>query len=163
MSHSKPQLTPRRRGRRGIGRSSRSGAFHAGHCRPFRRPLRLGPEHLEDRRLLASFPVPLSAVAPLGSLIHEGVSAGEVSAPSETDTLTIDLDAGQTVTVMVEPGSSLQPIVGLSDPAATVLGTAVSGAPGEAVVLQAVAARTREPIRSPWPTRRARRVIILCG
>jgi len=68
------------------------------------------------------YPVPLDAVLPLGSLIHDPVASGSLDTIGETDTFTIDLDAGQTLTLRLTPGDpSLLGRIELLDPVATVL------------------------------------------
>ena len=84
------------------------------------------------------FPTPLEPVAPLGSLIYQGTAVDDISAIGETDSFTIDLDDGQTVTLVVDPNATLQPTVELFDPAGASLGTATAGAMGKDAVLQTV-------------------------
>ncbi|HEX5102909.1 MAG TPA: S8 family peptidase, partial [Pirellulaceae bacterium] len=80
------------------------------------------------------FPTPLAPVAPLGSLIQSQVAAGIIGVAGDTDSFTIDVAAGQTITVLVTPASTLQPTVAIG-------GTSASGsAPGKKALLQTVAA-----------------------
>ncbi|MBN2474707.1 MAG: pre-peptidase C-terminal domain-containing protein [Pirellulales bacterium] len=113
--------------------------FHQGCPEPHWRPLRIEP--LEDRRLLSvePFPVPLQAVEPLGSLVYEGSVEAEITTADETDSFTIDLDDGQTVTVLVEPEATLQPSVELKDPDGITIGAVTSSAAGESALLQTIA------------------------
>ncbi|MHC4179946.1 MAG: S8 family serine peptidase, partial [Planctomycetota bacterium] len=102
---------------------------------------RLKIELLEDRRLLAvnPLPLPLQAEPPLGGLIYDSPVSADIGASGETDDFTIDLDDGQTVTVVVDPDTTLQPTIQLSDPGSTVIGTATAAAAGQQVVLQTIA------------------------
>ncbi len=97
-------------------------------------------EQLEDRRMLSvgPFPTPLEAVAPLGSLIYQNTAADDISLIGETDSFTIDLDDGQTVSLVVDPGATLQPTVELFDPGSASIGAATAGAAGTDAVLQVI-------------------------
>jgi len=102
-------------------------------------------ELLEDRRLLSvsPFAVPLEVVEPLGSLVYDGAVEETIATVGEVDSFTIDLDDGQTVTLLVEPdntaGATLQPTVELIDPDGATIGTAGSNAVGDAALLQTIA------------------------
>ena len=62
------------------------------------------------------FPVPLAANAPLGSLVYSGASpSATIGSAGELDVFTLSLDAGQTITIDVMPGASLQPTINLKD------------------------------------------------
>ena len=82
---------------------------------------------------------PLEPVAPLGSLVYDVPVAGSITVPGEIDSLTIDLDAGQTITVVVDPDVGMQPSVELFDPGSSSIGTATAGTADEDAVLQTVA------------------------
>ncbi|MBI2218207.1 MAG: LEPR-XLL domain-containing protein, partial [Candidatus Rokubacteria bacterium] len=70
----------------------------------------------------SAFPVPLDAVRPDGSLIYDGSAAGTLDAVDETDTFTVNLDAGQKASLMVWGlGPSVQ--AELLDPGGASLGT----------------------------------------
>ncbi len=100
---------------------------------------RLLHETLEDRRLLSidAFPLPLGAEAPLGSLIYDSAAIADIAASGETDSFTIDLNDGQTVSVVVDPDAGLRPTVELLDPGNASLGSATA-ATGENAVLQTI-------------------------
>ena len=89
-----------------------------------------------------AFPVPLTANAPDGSLIYSGSTSGTISIGETTDSFTLSLDAGQTITVDVVPSPSLEPRVELRDPSNTVIATATAAAVGQEVVLQTVPVAT---------------------
>jgi hypothetical protein len=91
----------------------------------------------------APFPTTLTAVNPLGGLIYQGQTANPsvISSASDTDAFTINLDAGQTLGVLVTPtGSTLQPVVELLDPNDAVIGSGAASSAGGKVLLQTVAA-----------------------
>ena len=85
---------------------------------------RLTVEVLEDRRLLAAVPwsAPFGPVEPLGSLIYDSQAEGDIRQNGEVDRFSVELDAGQTVTVVAEPGASVRPRVKLMDSTGMSLG-----------------------------------------
>jgi hypothetical protein len=95
-------------------------------------------QHIESDGAVP-FPIPLIAKRPLGSLIYDPGVAGSITSGDE-DTFTIDVDPGQTITVLVEPDTSLQPTIELISDAdgGAIVGTATSAAPGEDAFLQTV-------------------------
>ena len=95
------------------------------------------------------YPTPLLAKQPLGSLIYDPTAAGSLGisddesqdakdtrTSTDSDTWTIDLDANQTVTVVVNTSSELQVTFDVLDPAGNVIGSATAAAPGETAVVQ---------------------------
>ena len=80
-----------------------------------------------------AFP-PLRANAPLGSLIYDQVAAGIIGTATDTDSFTIDVAAGQKVTVLVTPTSTLRPKVTLGSTTVPAEGS------GKKALLQTVAA-----------------------
>jgi len=89
-----------------------------------------------------AYPVPLTGVAPLGSLIYDPIANGTISPGGDTDSFTISLDAGQTLTVVVDPAASLQPTIEVRGPGGAVLGTASAALAGKDAVLQTVPVAT---------------------
>ncbi len=85
---------------------------------------------------IAPFPVPLNSVDPQGSLIYEGLASDELEEVGDTDSFTIDVDPGQTITVVVDSEESLQATIELLDPAGSPFATATASAPGETTLLQ---------------------------
>jgi hypothetical protein len=80
-----------------------------------------------------------TSVAPLGSQIYQSTASGLIGIPSDTDSYTISLNAGQNLTVVVHPtGSSLTPAVSILDPSSNVLGNATAGGAGQDVVIETV-------------------------
>lgn len=85
--------------------------------------------------VVSPYPTPLEAVLPLGSLIHDPPVSGTISTPSDTDSYTIDMDAGQTITVVVSPDATLDASITLFDPSAAPLATIdANGLEGEEVI-----------------------------
>ncbi len=89
-----------------------------------------------------AFPVPLTSVAPVGSLIYSGSTPGIISPSGDTDSFTINLDAGQTLTVLADPAAGLQPSIEVRDPSGAVIATATSAAAGSDAVAQTAAVST---------------------
>jgi hypothetical protein len=90
----------------------------------------------------SSLPGPIADL-PLGSLVYETSATGIVNLAGDSDTFTLPLDAGQTVTAVVTSDSqTLQPSVALLNPAATMVGNAIATAVGQNALLQTVTAAT---------------------
>lgn len=81
------------------------------------------------------FPVPLTPVAPLGSLVYEGQVSGVINLPTDTDNFTIDLEPGMRVTVVVTPTASLRPSVKILNSTNQTVGTNTAATPGAAATL----------------------------
>jgi hypothetical protein len=89
----------------------------------------------------ASFPTPLTAKNPLGSLIYDPSATGFITPAGDTDSFTLSVDTGQTITVKVAPTSStLQPSVQLIDPSGALIGSSAAGGANQNALLQTVAA-----------------------
>ena len=98
---------------------------------------------LEARNLLSTtpFPTPLEPILPAGSLIHFGQAAGAFEVLSDSDSLTIAIDAGQTISaVLVPQHPSIQARAELFNPDGFSLGAVEATGPGAAIVLQALSA-----------------------
>ncbi|MFV2067113.1 MAG: hypothetical protein ACC645_09050, partial [Pirellulales bacterium] len=95
--------------------------------------------HFRTDFVTAEFPVPLDALSPEGSLIYDGSVGGSVDTVDDTDGVTIKLDDGQTITVVVETQPALQATVALFDPNGAEIGTATAGSAGDDVLLQTTA------------------------
>ena len=98
----------------------------------------------------AAYPVPLTPVEPLGSLIYDPSQSGIIDPAGDTDSFTISVDPGQRITVVVEAGDGLRPTVSLAD-AEGVLASATAAAPGADAVLQDVATRGQIAGNGPRP------------
>jgi hypothetical protein len=92
-----------------------------------------------DRPLIVPFPTPLVAKQPLGSMIYDPVLNVPVR-PEHSTVVTIDVDPGQTLTVLAEPDPDLELTLTLLDPADQPLAQAVGDSPGAPVLLNAVPA-----------------------
>ncbi len=85
-----------------------------------------------------AFPT-LTAISPAGSLIYQNSESGSIATGS-TDTYTLPLSAGQTLTILVTPSGGLQAQLGLSGPGVST--SAASASVGAAATLQSVAVAT---------------------
>lgn len=89
----------------------------------------------------AAFPNPLTPLLPLGSLIYDPTVSGVIGPAGDTDSFTVAVDAGQTITVVVTPTSpAFQPSVSLVSPSNVVIGAATATAANQKALLQAIAA-----------------------
>jgi hypothetical protein len=89
----------------------------------------------------ASYPTPLSAKNPLGSLIYDPAVPGIISFADDTDTFILNVDPGQTISVKVAPTSTtLQPKVQIVDPTNAVIGSGTAGFANQNALIQPVAA-----------------------
>jgi predicted outer membrane repeat protein len=87
-----------------------------------------------------AFP-PLTAVAPRGSLVYASESSPRAIAPdSDTDTFTINLDAGQRIIAALEPASGLQGSLQLFSPTSVLIKSANATAPGQPIAIDSVLA-----------------------
>jgi len=82
------------------------------------------------------------AIAPAGSTVYVASEAGSIATSGEVDTILIDVDAGQSITVVADPAAALQPAIELFDPSLTSLGVASSSGAGNDAVLQSVGTTT---------------------
>jgi autotransporter-associated beta strand protein len=85
------------------------------------------------------FPTPLARVAPVGSLIYQSSTSGTIGAGS-TDSYSLSLAGGQTISILVTSASGLQPQLNLTGPG--VSASASSPAGGAPAVLQTIAINT---------------------
>ena len=71
-----------------------------------------------------ALPTPLVPVNPLGSLIYQTPydTTGTIAFTGDTDDFTINVDAGQTLTILVQPGYSLQASIEVHDPSNALVG-----------------------------------------
>ncbi|MBN1855279.1 MAG: S8 family serine peptidase, partial [Pirellulales bacterium] len=90
-----------------------------------------------------SYPVTLLAKPPLGSLVYDSDFLGSIHSTGETDTFTIDLDAGQTISVAVTASeTTLRPVIEVYDPSNVLLGMEEADSPGQSVLLNTLPANT---------------------
>lgn len=104
-----------------------------------------GPAYLGSLVLdnaTSAYPTPLVSVAPLGSLVYDPLVAGSIGFAGDTDSYTLNLDAGQTVTIVAHPTVSvavtLQPTLQWRDPSNALLGSATAAAVGQDALLQTI-------------------------
>lgn len=88
------------------------------------------------------YPTPLLAKSPLGSLIYDPSVSGLIGSPGDTDSFTLNVDPGQTITAIVGAAGGLQARLDLRNPASTVIGSFIAAAPNQPVLLQTVPATT---------------------
>ena len=110
-----------------------------GKHRPTLRPVF---EMFEDRITPTAFPTPLIAVSPAGSLVYTGSVADSISVAGESDTYTIDLDAGQTLSIEMLPAAGLQGSFDVLGPASSSIGGGSSSAAGATARAQGLSAAT---------------------
>lgn len=84
------------------------------------------------------------ALKPFGSLVYTSSVPAYVNPAGDTDSFTLRVDAAQTITVLIDPGVSLQPAVEVRDSSGTVLGSSSAGTTGEYAVIQAITLPTAE-------------------
>ena len=82
------------------------------------------------------YPTPLVGKDPAGSLIYDPSVTGSIGFVGDTDTYTLPLAAGQTLSLVYTTGSGLTGTVTLLDPNNKVIGTATGSGPGATVVLE---------------------------
>jgi hypothetical protein len=88
-------------------------------------------------------PTPLSPESPRGSLIYDTSLTGLINFAGDTDTFTVNLNAGQTVTVLATPTSAgLQLAIQLIDPNNRALATTTATSAGQPALLQTVPTTT---------------------
>jgi hypothetical protein len=99
-------------------------------------------ESLERRVLLsdvtAPFPTPLVPRGTPGTLIFDGSASAALQANNDTASFTLELDAAQTLTLLVNPAPTLRPEVELRDSSNHQLAAISSGAAGKDALLQTV-------------------------
>ena len=106
-------------------------------------PVALADHSVELAPISSSGPVAamvaatFNAVDPPGSLIGQFVNSGNIVA--QTDEITLSLEAGQTVTVVIEPSINLRPVVELEQTTPQVsLASFAATTNGETIILQSV-------------------------
>ncbi len=87
----------------------------------------------------AAFPTPLSAVNPLGSRIFTGAVTGFINPVGDTDSYTINLDAGQTLGAYATAGGGLISGLQITNPTGVTVGLATAAAANAAAVVPSFA------------------------
>lgn len=89
------------------------------------------------------FPTPLQSNLPAGSLIYNTVAPGLLNNVDDTDSYTLSVDAGETITAVFTPlDPSEQATLALVSPEGSLLGSASAAAAGQPVVLETLGAAT---------------------
>lgn len=83
-----------------------------------------------------AFPSPLSRIEPYGSLAYRGDQDGAITVGDSGDEYTLQLDAGQTITLVAEPNPSLRPGVAILDSNEVSLASATAAAAGQNAAIQ---------------------------
>jgi len=85
-----------------------------------------------------AYPNP-SAELPLGSLVYDPSATGIITPAGDTDSFTLSVDPGQTITVLVTPiSATLQPTIGLLDPANALTGSTTAAGLNQKALLQTI-------------------------
>ena len=93
--------------------------------------------HFFENIPVSPFPVPLTPVNPRGSLVYQGSASALVIFAGDTETYTLSVDPGQTISVAVTPAAmTLKPTVQLLGPSGGVLATATASAAGQPAIIQ---------------------------
>ncbi len=82
---------------------------------------------------------PFVQLEPSGGLIFTSRdNTGTISSPGDREIFTLDMDQGQTITVIIDPDSTLRPAVELADAEHGSIGSAAGGVSGADAVLQSI-------------------------
>jgi hypothetical protein len=90
----------------------------------------------------SQYPAPFSAIMPLGSLVYDSHIPGAINVAADTDSFTINLDAGLKVTILADPGAALRPVLTFKDPANAVLAANTAAAAGLDALIQTITTTT---------------------
>ena len=75
-------------------------------------------------------------------MIYNGTAAGTIGLATDSDSFTIDLDAGQTLTALLHPAAGLQPTVSITGPGGVTAGPVAAVAVGQDALLQTMVIST---------------------
>ena len=91
----------------------------------------------------SAYPSTLDAKPPAGSLIYDPAILGAFHAAGDTDSFTLDLDAGQKLTAVLTPrDASIEASIEVMDPANQSIGVATAAAAGNTVLIQNIEVST---------------------
>ena len=82
------------------------------------------------------FTTPLTAKLPAGSLIYSGQTSSIIGPSGDIDSFTLDLEAGQTLALIVTPAATLHPTIELRDSSNTLLASASAAGAGKPALIQ---------------------------
>src|SRR6185295_11587842 len=118
---------------RGVSRRAKAGKTRSLRSRLLGSSLRGEP--LESRCLLSvqPFPTPFVEVSPAGSQVYDKATSDTITSVGDSDTFTLTLDPGQSLSVTVDGYNGLQPMVQISGPGISASGSA-SAPEGIAIV-----------------------------
>ena len=85
-----------------------------------------------------AFPLPMKSKDPLGSLIYDSSASALIASGGDTDRFTVALDAGQTLTAIANPNTTLRPSIRMFNPSGASFAVTQAVAIGQEAVLQAV-------------------------
>jgi hypothetical protein len=87
-----------------------------------------------------AYPTPLATKNPIGSLVYDPSVAGRVNFAGDLDNFTINVDGGQTISLLVTPTqATLQPTITLRDPGGNIVATATAAAANQNALVQTIA------------------------
>jgi hypothetical protein len=92
----------------------------------------------------AAFPTPLTPVPPLGDLIYTGSDSHVLATSTDVDSLTLALNAGESLTLVGAPTNSAQTLTLTVMEGSTTIGSATAPAAGQNVYLQTVPIATTD-------------------
>jgi autotransporter-associated beta strand protein len=81
---------------------------------------------------------PLLALPPLGSLVYESLDHGLINVSGDQDSFTVQLDAGDRVTILATPDAHLQPAIQLRNAANSVVAEKMASQSGQQATIQTV-------------------------
>ncbi|MEM9185591.1 MAG: hypothetical protein AAGB00_03755 [Planctomycetota bacterium] len=82
------------------------------------------------------FPAAPAIAGPAGSLIYQTEASATIDSAGETEAFTLALDAGQTLSAVVEPAAGLDVSITVRDPLSVVLATSDAGSAAAAELVQ---------------------------
>ncbi|MEM7393591.1 MAG: LamG domain-containing protein, partial [Verrucomicrobiota bacterium] len=83
------------------------------------------------------YPLPFVPKPPFGSLVYDPPMSANIATNGDVDAVEFSVEDGQTISVSLEPGPLLEAVLELRNPLDSVVSTAVSGGPGQPVLIQA--------------------------
>lgn len=126
-------------GKRLFGKSRRDLLFEGKAARTPHRYFRPSFEPLEERRLLAASAFDWEADFLPGNLTYSGSVSGEIASELEKDVYSLDFDADQTITAVVQGDAGLQAAVYIRNAQGTILSQGTASANGAVAVAQTAA------------------------
>ena len=104
-------------------------------------------ESLEDRRLLAANPLDWQPILPLGSLAYQAASSRNITLEAQRDEYSLELDAQQTIALLVQPADTLRASVELLNSADDLIASEEASSVGEVIQFTANVADEPGPFR----------------